>query len=173
MRANRANLPFEAAFALALPFRVATSPFGFGRSMSFSLRASSKAVYHLVFEATAIAFADPVFGLDVYWFPFWLLVLDWLWTLGIGFGLVWEGGGEGCNWIGLGEGWVGLVLVWFWIGFGLVLLLCSATPQFMDLIIYSFICSFICQFVQLFYSFRQFNKKSGPYDPAGVRGLGM
>ena len=55
------------------------------------LSSQTKVVYHLVFEATAIAFADPAFGLDVYWFSFWLLVLDWIWALGIGFGLVWGG----------------------------------------------------------------------------------
>ena len=37
-----------------------------------------KVPYHLVFEITAIAFANPAFGLGVYWFLFWPLVLDWI-----------------------------------------------------------------------------------------------
>ena len=43
-----------------------------------NIRPASKVVYHLVFEITAIAFANPAFGLGVYWFLFWPLVLDWI-----------------------------------------------------------------------------------------------
>ena len=56
-----------------------------------TLAALCKATYHLVFETTAIALAGPAFGLDVYWFLFWQLVLDWVCALGVGLGLVlWE-----------------------------------------------------------------------------------
>ena len=72
----------------------------------------AKSLYHLVFEITAIAFPNPAFGLGVYWFISWPLVLDWIRALGVGFGLVSRA--------------PGLLLDWFWgcaawIRFGFVL----------------------------------------------------
>ena len=69
------------------------------RSRAQFLRVRSNIVYHLVFEATAVAFAGTAFGLDVYWFSFWRLVLDWIWALGIGFGLVLGGAGLLLDWL--------------------------------------------------------------------------
>ena len=74
-----------------------------------------KSLYHLVFEITAIAFPNPALGLDGYWFLSWPLVLDWIRTLEIGFGLVSRAPGLLLDWFWRCAAWIGfgLVLDWF------------------------------------------------------------